>query len=74
MEFIDYGISVLTRDVITREIPAGEVFDLAELLKRLSVQGRLKGYEVSERFYEIGSPQGLDDFEAYIRGKEKPVT
>ena len=74
MEFIDYGISVLTSDVIMREIPAGEVFDLAELLKRLSVQGKLKGHEVSERFYEIGSPQGLDDFEAYIRGQEKPVT
>ena len=74
MEFIDYGISVLTRDVIAREIPAGEVFDLAELLKCLSVQGRLKGYEVSERFYEIGSPQGLDDFEGYIRGIEKRGT
>ena len=35
MEFIDYGISALTRDVITREIPAGEVSDLAELLKHL---------------------------------------
>jgi NDP-sugar pyrophosphorylase family protein len=74
MEFIDYGISVLTRDAIMREIPAGEVCDLAELLKRLSVQGRLKGYEVTKRFYEIGSPQGLDDFEAYIRSQEKPVT
>jgi NDP-sugar pyrophosphorylase family protein len=74
MEFIDYGISVLTRDVIKSEIPAGGVFDLAELLKRLSLHGRLKGYEVSERFYEIGSPQGLDDFEAYVRGQEKPVT
>jgi NDP-sugar pyrophosphorylase family protein len=74
MEYIDYGISVLTRDVIRSGIPSGEVFDLAKLLNRLSLQRRLKGHEVLERFYEIGSPQGLDDFEAYIRGKEKPGT
>jgi len=70
MEYIDYGISVLTREVITHEIRAGEVADLAKLLNRLSVDGKLKCHEVFQRFYEIGSPQGLDDFEAYVRKDE----
>jgi NDP-sugar pyrophosphorylase family protein len=66
MQYIDYGVSVLTRDVIVNKIAPGEVADLAPLLKQLSIEGRLRGYEVSERFYEIGSPQGLDDFEAHL--------
>ena len=70
MEYIDYGISVLTREVIISEIPPGEVVDLAKLLNRLSIQRKLKGYEVFERFYEVGSPQGLDDFEAYVRAND----
>ena len=72
MDYIDYGISILTREVIVRKIPPGQVTDLATVLKRLSIQGKLKGHEVFERFYEIGSPQGLDDFEAYIRAKGAP--
>jgi hypothetical protein len=64
MQYIDYGVSVLTRDVITSMIVPGKIADLAPLLNQLSIAGRLKGYEVFERFYEIGSPQGLDDFEA----------
>lgn len=69
MEYIDYGLLVLMRDAVQSGIPAGESADLAALLHRLSIEGRLKGYEVFERFYEIGSPQGLDDFEAYLRAR-----
>ena len=58
MRFIDYGLSVLTCDVVSAGIPAGAAFDLAALYTTLSREGRLSGYEVSERFYEIGSPQG----------------
>ena len=28
----------------------------------------LLAFEVKERFYEIGSPQGLKEFEEYIKG------
>jgi protoporphyrinogen oxidase/choline kinase len=65
MQFIDYGISILSRDLI-EQIPPAERSDLAPLLNRLSLEGRLAGFEASERFYEIGSPQGLADFEKYI--------
>lgn len=64
--FIDYGLLLLTASVV-REIPAGEVFDLAVLLHRLSVEGRLAGFEAATRFYEVGSPAGLADLEAHLQ-------
>lgn len=68
MEYIDYGLSVLRRDVIVEAIAPGTIADLAVLLNKLSVERALKAHEVTQRFYEIGSPQGLDDFEAFVRG------
>src|ERR1700691_1967934 len=39
MQHIDYGISLLRRDVIEQEVPAGQRSDLAPLLNRLSREG-----------------------------------
>jgi NDP-sugar pyrophosphorylase family protein len=69
MEYIDYGLSVLARAVVAERVPPGAVLDLAVLFGALSREGRLAGYEVSERFYEIGSPDGLRDLEAYLAGR-----
>lgn len=66
MHWIDYGLSVLTRAAIEEHVPAGAVADLAEVHHRLSVTGRLAGFEVHERFYEAGSPEGLRELEAYL--------
>ncbi len=65
MRWIDYGLSVLSRAVVER-VPADGVSDLADLTRDLSREGQLAGYEVSERFYEAGSPQGLADLERYL--------
>jgi NDP-sugar pyrophosphorylase family protein len=65
MHYIDYGLSILTRKVVHNEIPES-ASDLADLYANLSASGRMAGYEVRERFYEIGSPQGLKDFERYV--------
>lgn len=66
MLWIDYGLSVLTRDVIATRIEAGSVADLAGVMKDLSIEGRLAGLEVNQRFYEAGSPEGLRDLEVYL--------
>jgi NDP-sugar pyrophosphorylase family protein len=60
--WIDYGLSVLDRDVVTR-LPQEAVGDLGDLYADLSAEGSLAGFEVHERFYEIGSPEGLDELE-----------
>ncbi len=68
MRWIDYGLSVLTRELVRDRVPAGEVADLAPLCTALAAEGRLAGFLVTERFYEIGSPEGLAELEALLRG------
>ena len=63
MHYIDYGLSAFRRELFD-QMPA--VFDLAMLLHQLSLQGQLAAFEVKQRFYEIGSPEGLADFERYL--------
>jgi NDP-sugar pyrophosphorylase family protein len=65
--FIDYGLSALTRRLVADEIPAEGSADLAALFHALSVRGELAGFETAQRFYEIGSPAGLEDFETWVR-------
>ena len=37
-----------------------------DVYKTLSLEGQLAGHEVRQRFYEAGSPSGLQDLEAYL--------
>ncbi len=67
LTYIDYGMSALRSDLIAESIPKGQKFDLAKLFETLSLKGRLAGFEVFERFYEIGSPQGLAEFSDYAK-------
>jgi NDP-sugar pyrophosphorylase family protein len=66
MRYVDYGLSIWQRQVIEMMVPSGEVADMATLFTKLSRTGRLAGYEAHERFYEIGSDNGLRDLEAYL--------
>lgn len=66
MHHIDYGLSIIDRDAVIPDVPAGAVADLADLYRRLSAEGRVAGLEVHERFYEIGSPAGLAALEAHL--------
>jgi NDP-sugar pyrophosphorylase family protein len=66
MRFVDYGLSIWRREVIETMVPVDTVADLATLFTDLSRAGRLAGYEATERFYEIGSPQGLSDLDTLL--------
>jgi NDP-sugar pyrophosphorylase family protein len=65
MEHIDYGLSVLSAAAF-KDYPQGTAFDVADLMQRLVQQKQLAGFEVKERFYEIGSPAGLAELEARL--------
>jgi len=71
MRHIDYGLSVLTAATITEWVVPGVPADLANLFHELSIQRKLRAFEVFDRFYEIGSPQGLADFEEYLANEDK---
>jgi len=66
MKYIDYGLTVLRRDVITELIAPGEKADLANTLSSLSRRGQLAAFEVTSPFYEVGSPTGLKDLERFL--------
>lgn len=70
MHYIDYGLGLLQSSVLQAH-PAGELFDLAKVYNHLSMVGELAGYEVFERFYEIGSHQGIADTQAYLLKKHQ---
>ena len=67
MRFVDYGLSVFRRSTVDLSIPATEVVDLADVFTSLSRAGDLAGFEVHQRFYEIGSPDGLLELESLLR-------
>lgn len=67
MRHIDYGLGAIETKAV-REWPAPDPFDLADVYRDLSRRGMLAGCEIRERFYEIGSPGGLAETDAFIRG------
>jgi MurNAc alpha-1-phosphate uridylyltransferase len=64
MEWIDYGLGGLRTDALDR-VPA-DANDLADLYHALSLRGDLFGYEVTERFYEIGTSEALAETGAFL--------
>jgi NDP-sugar pyrophosphorylase family protein len=68
MQHIDYGIALLHRTALER-IPPDQAHDLADLYHALVAEGRMAGHEVTQRFYEIGSPAGLEDTRAYLEAR-----
>ena len=66
MHHIDFGLGLLQARALAGW-PRDEVVDLAAIYSRLVDQGELTGYEVKQRFYEIGSPAGLRELDALLR-------
>jgi NDP-sugar pyrophosphorylase family protein len=69
MKHIDYGLGLLHAGALAGW-PTDEIVDLADVYKRLVGAGELAGYEVTQRFYEIGSPAGLKELDALLRARE----
>ena len=65
MSHIDFGLSVLSGAVFTRYAREG-IIDLSDVFRDLAQRGELAALEVSQRFYEIGSPQGLTETEKFL--------
>ena len=68
MRHIDYGLTAFERSVFD-EMPEDEAFDLSVVCQRLVAADDLAGYEVTERFYEIGSVAGLAETRALLEAK-----
>ncbi|MFZ5494435.1 MAG: nucleotidyltransferase family protein [Verrucomicrobiota bacterium] len=66
MKHIDYGLGVF-RAAAFAACPRDAVVDLAAVQADLVGRGQLAGYEMKERFYEIGSPAGLAELDRLLR-------
>jgi NDP-sugar pyrophosphorylase family protein len=66
MRWIDYGLTALRRTVVVERIEPAAVQDMAPILTGLAAEGRLAGFEVAERFYEIGSIEGRAELDAFL--------
>jgi NDP-sugar pyrophosphorylase family protein len=72
MRHIDYGIAVLSRSVFD-SFCDDAVFDLADVYWRLVSEKQMAAYEVKQRFYEIGSPEGFTELDSLLRNKKVTV-
>ena len=69
MRHIDYGLGVFRRQAFDG-FPSDNVVDLSEIQKALLERKQLAGYEVSVRFFEIGSHAGLMELDRLLRTKQ----
>jgi NDP-sugar pyrophosphorylase family protein len=69
MHHIDYGLGLLKARALDGW-PRDTVVDLADVYKKLVGEKQLAGYEIAERFYEIGSHAGLNELDALLRARK----
>ena len=69
MRHIDYGLGVLASGAVDA-VPSDRPTDLATIYEQLAASGDLAAFEVSQRFYEVGSFAGLAQFEDYLKKAE----
>lgn len=65
MVYIDFGVSVLRKKALDL-VPKGKVIDLGEFYHELIRRKELLAFETQQRFYEVGSQNGLEEFERLV--------
>jgi NDP-sugar pyrophosphorylase family protein len=68
MRYIDYGLGVFRAEAF-QGLSVGKPCDLAELYAELLQRKQLAAFEVRERFYEIGSPAGLQETAEFLAAR-----
>ncbi len=65
MTHIDYGINAFRADAFA-DVSDDRPVDLAEVHRAMIARRTLRAFPVSDRWYEIGSPEGLAQTERFI--------
>jgi len=69
MTHIDYGLGILKPELF-ENFPEESKFDLSEIYEPLSKKGKLASFEAKNRFYEIGSQNGLKELNLFFNQKK----
>jgi len=70
LEYIDAGLSILKKEVLNL-VPEEEPYDLEELYRALISEEEMSAFEVKQRFYQIGSFEGLEEFKNLVEKGER---
>jgi MurNAc alpha-1-phosphate uridylyltransferase len=68
LDHIDYGATALRRSII-EALPLGTPHGLDAIQRDLAARKRLRACVARERFFEIGSPEGLADLDTHLRSR-----
>lgn len=71
MHHIDYGLGIFKR-LAFESVPDDQPYDLALVYQYLLRRGELAAYETGQRFYEIGSLEGLEETRRYLAAQSHP--
>lgn len=66
--YIDEGISILRKEFF-EPFQENEVFGLPAVFQKLIAARKLRAMETNQRFYEIGSLSGIEEFRNWIKTK-----
>ena len=72
MDYIDYGLNVVNNSIF-HAFPSNKAFDLSDIFDDLSNKNLIAGFEIHDRFYEIGSIKGLNDTIEFFKKKERKI-
>ena len=73
MHYIDYGLGILTPEAFAPWSGDDDPLDLSVVYQSLIQRNALAGFEVHERFYEIGSIEGLEETRARIEARTRSL-
>jgi NDP-sugar pyrophosphorylase family protein len=68
--YVDYGLTFFESKVF-RTNKYNTKFDLSDLCRDLSVVNQLAGFEVFNRFFEVGTFEGINDLKNYLKGEQR---
>ena len=71
MTWINFGVSALRKNAL-EFIPDGRECGEEEFYGELIKRRELLAFSTSNRFYEIGNPNSLREFEEFISAEERP--
>ncbi|MCB9062439.1 MAG: NTP transferase domain-containing protein [Halobacteriovoraceae bacterium] len=66
MKHIDWGFNIFQKSAF-ENFKDLEIFDLSEVFQKSLKDNKLQGFEVGQRFYEIGSIDGLEELNTFLR-------
>jgi len=67
LRHVEAGVLAFRREVVNLIPPGRKVSLEEEIFPQLIERGRLLGYATPQRFYDIGTPERLAAFEAFLR-------